>query len=55
MPTWLGSQTNTTDLPWTIRSWTFSSVSRTSGLLQRRFCIAIRLDREPENIKNMLP
>jgi len=54
MPTWLGSQTNTTVLPQTVRSWIFSSVSSTSKLSQRRFCIAVRLDRESEKIMNLL-
>jgi len=52
MPTWLGSQTNTTVLPLTVRLCIFSSVLSTSKLSQRRFYTAIRLDRESENIMN---
>jgi len=55
MSTWHGSQSNTTVLPLTVRLCFFPSVSSASKLFQRRFCIAKRLDRESENIMNLLP
>jgi len=54
MPTWLSSHTNATVLPLTERLRYFASVSSISKLSQRRFCLAIRLERESKNIMNLL-